>query len=446
MRKWLSSLGYTLAALAAMFLLLPMLMGILAENKCNQMVDLFNNTTPFNLKITDYQRGWFSAKAIAQISLNKSDTPNQLHQLTINANIIHGPLLIDWTRFQFIQAVINANINLNSTQNNLLKRAFDAGPIATTEIKFRLSGDTAFTLESPPLAYQDQESNFYWQGLKINTDLSPLYNQLQSKIEFSGIDIGNKNYNLHLGKMISTYQGSKTSSGLWIGERNLQLDSFATKNDNNRIISLGGLNLHSLITSDQKNSVNVAATLSVDNLNINGATYNQNKLDFEINKLDQSTLAKLQQQLISSKNIFPLQTNIGIDTALSILNNGSEINIKQLNTDTPWGKLLSIIKITFADQPNNNNLLATIISSSINTNISAEKGLALHLLEKFYHIMPSQNQPNNSAKQAEALLNDWQQSGKITTSELDNYLHIIVDYKNGRLSINNKHLTLTTKP
>ncbi|EKD45350.1 MAG: hypothetical protein ACD_69C00332G0001, partial [uncultured bacterium] len=82
----------------------------------------------------------------------------------------------------------------------------------------------------------------------------------------------------------------------------------------------------------------------------------------------------------------------------------------------------------------------------INTNISAEKGLALHLLEKFYQIMPSQNQPNNSAKQAEVLLNDWQQSGKITTSELDNYLHIIVDYKNGRLSINNKHLTLTTKP
>jgi len=60
--------------------------------------------------------------------------------------------------------------------------------------------------------------------------------------------------------------------------------------------------------------------------------------------------------------------------------------------------------------------------------------------------MPSQNQPNNSAKQAEVLLNDWQQSGKITTSELDNYLHMVVDYKNSQFSINNKYLTLTTKP
>ena len=446
MRKWLSSLGYILVALAAIFLLLPMLMGLIAENKCKQIADIINTTTPFNVKITDYQRGWFSADATAQISLNKLDAPNQLHQLTITANIIHGPVLIDWARFQFVQAMVNANINLNSAQNNLLKRSLDAGPIATTKIKFRLSGNTVFTLESPPLAYQDQDSNFHWQGLKIKTDLSPLYNQIQSKIDFSGIDMGKKDYNFHLGKMTTTYQGNKTSDGLWIGERNLQLDSFATKNDNNRIISLGGLNLHSLMTSDQKNSVNIAATLAIDNLNINSATYSQNKLDFEINKLEQSTLAKLQQQLISNKNIFSPQTNITVDAILAVLNNGSEINVKQFNTDTPWGKLLTIVKITFANQPNNSGFLATVINSAINANISAEKGLALHLLEKFYQVIPSGNQANNPAKQAEVLLNGWQQSGKITTSELDNYLHMVVDYKNSQFSINNKYLTLTTKP
>src|SRR3989304_4451476 len=123
MRKWLSSLGYVLVALAAIFLLLPMLMGLIAENKCKQIADIINTTTPFNVKITDYQRGWFSADATAQISLNKSDTPNPLHQLTITANIIHGPVLIDWARFQFVQAMVNPNINLNSAQKKLVNIA-----------------------------------------------------------------------------------------------------------------------------------------------------------------------------------------------------------------------------------------------------------------------------------------------------------------------------------
>lgn len=435
MRKWLTSLGYTLAILAIIFLLLPLVMGLLAEKKCKQIAEIINTTTPFNVKVTDYQRGWFNAHATAQISLDNLNVPNQeLHQLTITAHITHGPILIDWARCRFVQAMINADITLNPIQNALLKRASDAGPIATTSIKFNLSGNTDITLNSPPLAYQDQENSLLWQGLKINVSLSPLCNQIKSKIDFSGTDINIKNHNFHIGKIISNHQGSKTSGNLWVGERNLLLDSFSTKNADNRTTAISGLNLHNAITDNDKNSVNVVTTIAINNLNINNTTYNQNNLNFEINGLSQALLAKLRNQLISNKTI-PSLTNIGFDTLLTVLNDGGEINIKQLNTSTPWGKLLATLKMTFAKQPDDSGFLSVITSSTINTDIKTERALALHLLERFY-----------PTKSAEEQLNTWQQSGKITSSAQDNFLHVIVDYKNGQLLINNKQLILTTKP
>jgi len=382
MRKWLSSLSYILATTTAILLLLPMLLGLLAERKCKQIVETLNVTTPLSAKIIDYQRGWFSANATAQISLDKLELPNkELHQLTITANIIHGPILIDWAKFQFVQAMVDAAIDLNATQKHWLKRDPDAQPIATIKIKFKLSGNTDITLDSPSLTYQNEENNLNWHGLKIRSIFSPLYNQVKSKIDFAGVDIKTKDRNVHLGEITSTYQGNKTSNNIWLGERNLQFTSFSTTNTDNRTISLGDLNIRNLVTSNEKNLANIATTITITNLNINGAAYSQNKLDLEINKMDQALLAKLQQQLISSK-IISSPTSIGFDMIMAILNNGSEINIKQLDTTTPWGKLFTNIKMSFANQPNNIGWLATITNSTINTNIKAERALSLNFPQR----------------------------------------------------------------
>ncbi|MBU0743849.1 MAG: YdgA family protein [Gammaproteobacteria bacterium] len=446
MRKWLSSLGYILATLVAIFLLLPLILGLLAEKKCNQIIVAINTTTPFSAKIINYHRGWFSADATAQISLDKFGLSNQeLQQLKIDANIIHGPVLIDWTRFHFVQAIINTKINTTETQNNWLKRSSDAEPITKAKIKFRLSGETVITLDSPPLTLKDQDNEINWRGLKIRTTISPLYNQIKSDIDFPGIDIKLKDFDFNIKDLKSTYRGNKTSSGSWIGDRNIQLSSFSTKNENNHVISFAGMNIHNAIFENQGNLVNINTTITIEDLNINDAAYNQNKLDFEINNLNQALLAKLQQQIISSK-IASSPTSAALDVIISILNNGGEIKIKELNTNTPWGKLLSSINATCSNQPNNTGLLTTIANSTVNANIKVERALGLHLLEKFYKLVPSQTEASSPSTQAENLLNDWLQSGKILTSPDDHYLHITFDYKDNQPSINNKLLTLTITP
>lgn len=445
MCKWLTTLGYTILLIVAILILLPLLFGFVAERKCKQIINAINDTTVLSAKIIDYQRGWFSANATAQLSLDKFELPNkELQQLTINANIIHGPALMDWARFHFVQAMVDAAINLNAAQNQWLKRDDDADPIATIKVKFKLNGNTDIILNSPPLIYQSQENSLNWSGLKIKSIYSPSYNQVKSKIDFSGIDLKTKNINFHLGEITGTYQGIKTSSGLWLGERNLQLDAIIITNSNNRGVAFGDVNIQNIIAANEKNLVNITTAITIGNLNINNGIYNQNKLDLKINNLDPPLLTQLQQQLLSSK-IISSPTSVLFDTVMSLLNNGSEIQIKQLVTNTPWGKLLSTANIALANQPNNIGLLAAITGSTVNLNIKTERALASHLLEKFYHNLPTK-QPYDPAKQAEITLTTWQQSGKILMMKDDPYLHLSFDYKNNQLTINGKQLILTTKP
>lgn len=445
MRKWLLSFVYMLVSVVIILLFLPLILGFLAEKRCRQMVEAINTTTPFSAKIIGYQHGWFRAKAVAQLSLDKLELPNpELYQLTITANIVHGPAIVDWEKFQLAQAVVSADIDLDAAPSRWLQRDPQAKPIATLKIKFEPSGSAKIDLDAPELVYSTGEQSFNWHGLKMRTVFSPLYNQVKSKIDFAGIDIKTKEYQLHLGALVGMHQGDKIASGLWVGERSLTLGSFSWVNAAGRIIGSGELSLHNLLLGDNRGLANLASVVAIKDLNINGATYHQGRLDLELSKVDQGLLAKLQQQLLSSKAILS-PTSVGFGAVTTLLGNGSEINIKQLDLYTPWGRLLVTLNALFANQKLDAGLLAIATNSTVSAKIKSERLLVLHLLEKFYKSM-STSKADDPSKQAATRLNEWQQTGKIIASNEDSYLHLTLGYNDNQLLINDKQLVLTTKP
>ncbi len=445
MQKWLTSLGYTIIIAVVIILPLPLLFGFFAERKCKQMAEIINTTTPLAVKIISYDRGWFSSSATTQISLNNLEIPNkELYQLTINANITHGPVLIDWVKFYFVQAMVDATINLNDAQNKWLNREPNAEPLATMKVKFRLNGETTIVLNSPATTYQSEAIKIDWRGLNTKATFSPLYNKVKSTLEFAGIDVKTPEREIHLGKTTSSYQGNKSSNEIWLGERDLQCAAFSTTNDNNRTISFDKLNIHNLATGDEKNLIDISGMLDVDTLNINGGIYTQNKIDLEIKKMDQGLPAALLQQLISGK-IISSPTTAFFGIMVDIMSSGSTLNFKKIETITPWGKIFSDIKMIFPNQSPHSGLLLMITGSSVSANIKAERAIALHLFEKFYQILPSR-ETMDPAKKAESLLTEWQQSGKIITSNEDSYLRLAFEYQNNRPLINGQLLQLTTKP
>jgi uncharacterized protein YdgA (DUF945 family) len=442
MRKYLWSLAFALIALAVIIFLLPGMMGFVVESKYQKIAATINSNTPLKIEIIDYQRGWFSANATARISLDLFEQEDQdLRQCIITAHILHGPIIVNLERLHFAIGIINAEFNLNEIQNTLLKRADDAGPIAVSNIKIKLNAATDLAFESPPLSYQDTENSFQWKGLKINAEFSQMFNQAQLAVDFPGINIDIKNYIFHLSGANGSYKGNKISDGLWSGERNLRINSFSTKRGGGSALVFNDVNLHFLI-DDHEDIINAVVDIALDGLNIGNDSYNKSKLDLEINNVNKAAFIKMRQQLVSDKD----SLGSDFDAIISLLSSGGEVNIKQFDTASPWGKLLATIKIIVAKQPKNKGILTAIASSIVTSDIKIERSFALHLIEKFYEKIQFQKQTRESlSNQAESLLNEWQQSGKITNPDKGPYLHVVFDYKDGKSLLNGKALILTTK-
>lgn len=447
MRKWLYSLLYLVIILLTITLLLPFLMGVISKNRCDQIAKEINEKSPASIKILSYKRNWFHSNATANVDFIKSDTSDKKSpSFNITAKIKHGPLLINWIRFNFAQAIIDADVRFNSAQNENFKPQINSESIANIRIKFRLNGDTRITVDSQPSTYHDKEKSLNWHGLKIKSNISSLHNKTQTKIDFSGIDIESKKYSLYLGAATGFYQGNKIDNGIWTGERNLQFSSFSIKNENDRVTSFKDLNLQIITTKTKDRSVDFTTKLSADSLSINGAIYDKNNLDFTAYDLNPITLSKIQRQLITNQDIFALNTTTTLSTLIEIINNTGKIEIKNLSSNTPWGKLITDINMIFNLTPNPTGLISTVFNSQIEANFKAQNHLALHLIEKFYEIIPNkEKQIKDPSKKAQETLEEWLNSGKLSTSEKDNYLHTNINYKNGQLLINDRELTFGIK-
>ena len=101
---------------------------------------------------------------------------------------------------------------------------------------------------------------------------------------------------------------------------------------------------------------------------------------------------------LTSKKILSSPGGLGFDIFMTLLSNGTEIDLKRLNTNTPWGRALANIKITFPKDSGDLGLLSIITSIAIDSDIRIKYALALHLLEKFYQNIPSSKKSSRISK------------------------------------------------
>jgi hypothetical protein len=461
MRKFLFSLMIAIVILFLMVILPPFFMGMLAASKCNQLVDTINTYSPVNVQIVSYHRSWFSADATAVVSLkqrrwlqnDKVDAAiwlqkPELRQFTINAHISHGPVIMNMQRIRFAQALVDATVNLTDQQNNLLKRSNDAGPIAKARFVIQLSGKSILKSEGVPLSYQDADTNFNWQGFHLQMELSPTFSKLKTEFDLPGFNFSQKDNSVKLDGLMNSFVGFKTAEGLWAGERTLILKTFNMQTNNKHSLNISGLVMH-VTANEDHNLLNYFVTTNLDLLDVDGALYQGNVFNFNLKQLNKGILAQLDKQFIAMEDTD--QTSLqqaaqSFSTLVGLLNAGAILEVIQCNTTTPWGKLFATMNLNFSSGGSNAGFLAVIANSVLGMNIKANQNLVLHILEKFYQSVQAGDQPTDAAtKQAQAMLAEWQQAGKVVTEGNDTFINLELNYKNHQLLLNNKPLELTIK-
>ncbi|MCL5261421.1 MAG: YdgA family protein [Gammaproteobacteria bacterium] len=455
MRKWLYSFISLAIILLVIGVFLPYFNGKFVENKFRNLVTAANNFSWVNIKIVNYDRHWFSADASLQVTPKVlKDSPlqylhnPQINQLMLVSHIAHGPIIMDAKHFKLAQATINTIAELDAEQNTLLKRSATAGPVANIDVTVGLGGTSHLEASSKPLAYQDAENNINWQGLNLTAKISAAVDNISSDIELPGLDITTKNFQFKIAAFKSETESVKSAAGLWVDQSDLTLKNFAVKTQT-QDIAVENVAAQ-LVATDKKNILDRTTTITADKFTINGETYSNNTISWSEKNVNQVLLHELQgqlQQIMLTEHPTLQQLATAFDKLTSIISKGVEFDVKQFDTNTPWGKFSATLKATFDPTTNQNpGILTLLLNSEIALDIKLDQKLILHIIEIFYNSTKQSTQtPADIQNSAVQLLADWQKTGKVIVDGKSYLVYIDVDYKNRQLLLNEKPIFLSTK-
>lgn len=422
MKKILSVL-VTLIVIAAISLLLPYFMGILAQKKCQELAGTFANLARVEITVTDYQRHWFDSNATFTLKLRQplvsngmglDKANNELQQLTVNAHILHGPMVLSTSSIKLAQAVVEAEVVLTKEQNALLQRENPALPLANISLGINLDGSSSLRIKGASLAYKGEKASLNLQGMNIQVAFSAFLNKIKSTIDLPGFDFSNQDLAVHFEGLMISYVGAKNDLDLWVGQRQVALKSLSVKSGSNDNLALAGFMLNTSVTEKQR-LVTAQTTISLDSLNFNNMSYTQNTIAWEANNLDVAMLAKLQHEIrkLSDMSDPSLQQGMIIVKYLGLLlSKGVTLNIKQVASHTPWGEFMASGQIDSA-KDNNDDFLAVLTNLRGEFNLQVEQALAQYLLAKYYESDVKGSAPSK-AEQAKNTLNEWLKSGTIS--------------------------------
>lgn len=403
-------------------LCLPYFMGVLAQKKCQELAGTFANLARVEITITDYQRHWFDSNATFTLKLRQplvsngiglDKANNELQQWTVNAHILHGPVVISPRSVKLAQAIVEAEVVLTKEQNALLQRENTSLTLANISLEINLDGSSSLRIKGAPLTYKGEKVSLNLQGMNIQVAFSAFLNKIKSTIDLPSLDFSHEDTALHLEGVTINYAGAKNDLDLWVGQRQASFKSLSVKNGSNNNLALTGFMLNTNV-SEEQHLVTARTTISLDSLDFNNMNYTQNTIAWEANNLDVVMLAKLQHEIrkLSDMSDPSLQQGMSIVKYLGLLlSKGVTLNIKQVASHTPWGEFMASGQIDSA-KTNNEDFLAVLTSLRGEFNLQVEQALAQYLLAKYYEsdVKGSEPPPEEQAKNT---LNEWLKSGTI---------------------------------
>lgn len=433
MKTLITKFGVITLLLLTLILSLPLIYGVIIKKKCHQLAITASELSPIKITISDYQQHWFTSTALITIDIKWPQKDTQPTRMAYIAHISHGPIIIDLKRIRVAQAQIIANILPPDNLTNLNKPNLSIFKIhpkleskshnnITIQSIIKLSGKTIINIFSQPYEAKNTDYEISTTKLNFTLTLNNEFNKVKQTCNLQKLTFVTPDLNFKLNNLSTNYDGYRNQDGLWIGDSNIHIDALQFDRPNKkRDFSLEQLNIESKITAI-KNILTIVTDLDLQTLTINGAIYTHNKIIFNANGINATTIAKM---TVQNASIF--------SSYLELVSNGIELSIPQLETTTPWGKLNVASNLTIEQSTPDQNIIKSLTNAVLSITVNLHKKLALHLLGNIYKY--------DNYQQAMNLLDRWNQENKVIYTD-NNNIHLDILYKNTKLLLNSKPLSI----
>lgn len=313
MKKWIVAS----VIVAALLIILPFGMGILAERNIDQRYAHLNRIMEqsAHMEIQNYRRGWFSSTAKLKVELKSPKLSSALAKylapmlseqyqqsatekfpLIVDLVIHHGPII--WQNYnphiakaQFGLGLIDATLDLpwNQQGQRWVDATIGKKKWLSSSSLIHYSGNFSNTIFVPQIHYLDTQSDIQvdWAGINLSTQMSRDINKIEFNLELSPIHVSHiKKGDKYIDSSAMSFSGDSQqgTSGLWFGQFNVKMDNFVLTENAKPMISISGVKAVQ-IAKEESSKVNTSLSYQVDKIDAYGKNYGPSALSMKLNGL-----------------------------------------------------------------------------------------------------------------------------------------------------------------
>lgn len=393
-------------AIILLLLILPYVIGIIFHDRYEKTIDIIARNLKVNLKILNYQRGWFysdtklaASYPLADLPLDVSNINNET-ALVIKQRIYHGPLIFYRNKLKLAISVIESQFD-----NNVL--------FANTVVAFDTSVATQLAIDRLQLD-SNNKILYFVKGLTGNIYLNAAKNKYFAAIKLQQL-IANINMPREILGFTTTQQLTQDTSGLWFGQKSYYFDQLNWRQANQDLQFYGFKTTIALQENSSSNSSKLQYTAALNIMSslkkalINKTNYGQQQIALSLHNLDKQELHEVLAGLPMSSSIAPLGDANHLRQHLNLLfAKGAKLQLTTLDLNTGWGK------VKLGGEYNSNY-----------TNVAGKmpKTLANSLLLNYYLLNQTVSNKELATKAVEESIASFQKSGWLVPQENDYTIH-----------------------
>lgn len=341
MKKWTG----VLVSLLVLILAAYYVMGYVVERTFNRNVNAIPKNSVVNVHLHDYQRGWFSSKAILSLIMHvpaqKTTDSNGLAKTTppvdmdfnVPVSVQHGPVIFADGGIRFGMGQISSQ---PQTHYGMLINFLNRSVVRYTLPAFSMEGNVG----TGATAFK-----FDWKGLRTVLSSSADIDNINGSMQLFGLSVSANDGDIIVGEIKNNFDLQRDREGLWLGDSHFVVPLISVSEKSQQLFSLEGMDLN-LGAHVVDESLNANYELLLAKLFVNGKTYGPGNMALHIRKLDPAVMAKINQSELN-------MINSG-DTSLPMLSiladipklvaKGAELEFTE-SFDVPEGKVTGNLKM-----------------------------------------------------------------------------------------------------
>ncbi|MDQ6955048.1 MAG: DUF945 family protein [Mariprofundaceae bacterium] len=407
----------------------PFVIGIMTEQRIEDLVAQYRLSTNVEHIEIDIQRGWLHSEVISKVTMHLAELGDKNVDLTFHHNVRHGPVLWGAQRPLHIGfADVQSELILPLEIQDQLSAVLDKIPAMTLRTQLNYDGTQDSQLSLAEFHFDDQGTQIIIRPLTLIVHGSLLFDRIQGKLNWQGVTFITAKQKLTLAQ--STAQiDMQEESAIWVGDMSWSSDSIQFSNSETTL-EIKNINITAQTSIDQQKRISTTQALKIGRINHNDMAYGPATYTMLLNHIPLSVFEKL-ESIQNNIATLPAKQRTQAMQAMGfsmfsvlpdILAAEPEIEWRDILLVTPYGDVQGSLRITLAGLNERDMLNFQKIKQHLQADMQLQIPVALL----------SSNDLNK--------LDQWIEKGWLV--ERDMMLYSTLRMIDGRLTINDKRIPL----